>query len=112
MLVLPKKHNFMKPTVKHDRHAQTIQEAWIGDAVLTLYARLRILRESESVDGDKATRMTSNRFLGAFGEPTAVEAKIGREYEANGLDAAFDWIQTQLMPLHEKQEAGRRVKPK
>ena len=102
----------MKPTAKRDRRAQTIEEAWIGDAVLTLYARLRILREGESVDGDKAMRMTSNRFLSAFGEPTEVEAKIGREYAKNGLDAAFDWIQTQLMPLHEKQEAGRRVKPK
>lgn len=102
----------MKPIAKRDRRGQTIEEAWIGDAVLSLYARLRILRQGESVDGDKAMRMTSNRFLGSFGEPTEVEAKIGREYQKNGLDAAFDWIQTQLMPLHEKQEAGRRVKPK
>ena len=92
---------------KRDRRAKTLEEAWIGDAVLTLYARLRILREDESIDGAKATRMTSNQFLGSFGEPTEVEAEIGRVYATGGLEAAFSWIQTRLMPIHEKQEATR-----
>jgi len=94
---------------KRDRRAKTLEEAWIGDAVLALYARLRILREGDSIDGDKAIRMTANHFLGAFGEPTEVEAEIGRVYSSNGLEAAFDWIQTRLMPLYEKQEARRPV---
>lgn len=38
-------------------------QAWIGDAVLTLYARLRILREQGVADGPKAARMSSNQFL-------------------------------------------------
>jgi len=37
--------NGVKP--KRDRRTQTLEEAWIGDAVLTLYARLRILREDQ-----------------------------------------------------------------
>ena len=92
---------------KRDRRAKTLEEAWIGDAVLALYARLRILRESEAIDGAKSIRMTSNQFLGAFGEPTEVEAQIGRVYSTGGLETAFDWIQTRLMPLYEKQEAAR-----
>jgi hypothetical protein len=93
--------------LKRDRRDETLKEAWIGDAVLTLYARLRILREGESIDGAKATRMTSNQFLAAFGEPSEVEAEIGRVYSRNGLDQAFAWIEARLMPLHEKHEAGR-----
>ena len=92
---------------KRDRRAQILEEAWIGDAVLALYARLRILREDGAIDGDKSIRMTSNRFLGAFGEPSEVEAEIGRVYASQGLEAAFAFIEERLMPLHEKQEAGR-----
>ena len=97
---------------KRDRRSKILEEAWIGDAVLTLYVRLRILREDGAIDGDKSMRMSSNRFLGAFGEPSEVEARIGRVYTNAGLEAAFDFIQTELMPLHEKQEAGRRLRGK
>jgi hypothetical protein len=86
---------------------QVLKEAWIGDAVLTLYARRRILREDGKVDGTKAERMTSNRFLSAFAEPSEAEAQIGRVYEQQGLDAAFEFIERKLMPLFEKQEARR-----
>ena len=98
----------MKP--KRDRRAQTLEEAWIGDAVLTLYARLRILREDLAIDGPKSVRMTSNQFLSAFGEPSDVEAQIGRVYANEGLEPAFEFIQERFMPLYEKQEAGRRAR--
>ena len=83
------------------------EEAWIGDAVLCLYARVRILREGGGLDGDKCIRMTSNQFLSGFGEPTAVEAQLGRVYREQGLEEAFGWIEERLMPLFDKQEANR-----
>ena len=89
-----------------------MEEAWIGDAVLTLYARLRILREDLTIDGERSMRMTSNQFLSAFGEPSEVEAQIGRVYASDGLDGAFQFIEERFMPLHEKQEAGRRTRAK
>ena len=60
--------------------AAPVEDAWIGDAVLALYARLKILREDGRVDGEKCKRLTSNQFLGTLGEPTKVEANIGRIY--------------------------------
>jgi dsRNA-specific ribonuclease len=88
-----------------------VTQAWIGDAVLALYARLKILRDDGRVDGEKCTRLTSNQFLGTFGEPTKVEAEIGRVYERDGLEAAFQWIEARLLPLFERQEANRARRP-
>ncbi|MBI1354070.1 MAG: hypothetical protein GC160_06970 [Acidobacteria bacterium] len=82
-------------------------EAWIGDAVLSLYVRRRILERDGRVDGEKSTRMTSNRFLAAWGDPTAVEARIGRIYEADGLEAAFAWIEAELAPRFDREERNR-----
>jgi hypothetical protein len=87
---------------------QTLREAWIGDAVLSLYAREKILREDAKADGDKCVRMTSNQFLSAFGEPSEVEAAIGRRYAEGGLLAAFAWIEERLMPVFARQEENRR----
>ena len=84
-----------------------VNEAWIGDAVLALYARLKILREDGRVDGEKCKRLTSNQFLGTLGEPTKVEADVGRVYARDGLEAAFHWIEQHLLPLFERQEANR-----
>jgi dsRNA-specific ribonuclease len=86
---------------------ETLKEAWIGDAVLTLYVRRRILAEQGAIDGGKAERMTSNRFLSTFGEPSRTEAEIGRLFEASGLEAAYAWIDQHLLPLFEKQESKR-----
>lgn len=86
---------------------QILKEAWIGDAVLSLFARLKILCEDGKVDGEKCARITSNQFLSAFGEPSNVEAQIGRVYEKEGLDAAFAWIEAQLLPLFDRQEQNR-----
>src|SRR3954470_18324006 len=87
---------------------QVSQEAWIGDAVLSLYARLKILREDGRLDGEKCVRMTSNQFLSAVGEPTKVEAEIGRVYEQAGLHAAFAFIEEHLLPIFECQEEKRQ----
>jgi dsRNA-specific ribonuclease len=84
-----------------------LRDAWIGDAVLALYVRTKILREDGVVDGEKYTRMTSNQFLNGLGEPSEVEARIGRVYEAEGLRAAFSVIEAEILPLFEKQEANR-----
>ena len=66
---------------KHERLEQTLKEAWIGDAVLCLYARSKILLEDGLIESDKFVRMTSNKFLGVIGEASEVEAKIGRVYQ-------------------------------
>lgn len=92
---------------KADR-SQILKEAWIGDAVLCLYARRRILSEEDRIDAPKAERMTSNQFLSVFKEASETEAEIGRIYERDGLDAAFAWIEANLMPIHVRQEAKRR----
>jgi hypothetical protein len=89
---------------------EIIAKAWIGDAVLSLYARSLVLRDGGRVDGERCALMTSNQFLGALGEPTRVEAEIGRVYESAGLDAAFAWIEANLLPLFRKQEQNRRRK--
>lgn len=87
---------------------QILKEAWIGDTVLCLYARQRILREDGQTDGPKATRMTSNQFLSAYAEPSETEAEIGRVYEREGLEAAFRWIEEKLMPIFLRQEQKRQ----
>jgi dsRNA-specific ribonuclease len=51
--------------------------------------------------------MTSNQFLAATGEPSEVEAEIGRIYEKEGLEAAFRWIESRLMPVFARQEENR-----
>ena len=82
-------------------------DAWIGDAILLLWARLHILRADGRLDGPKSIRMTSNQFLSAFGEPTAVEAEIGRIYLRDGERAALDWIESNIAPFFAKQEENR-----
>jgi hypothetical protein len=82
--------------------------AWIGDAVLALCARKWILAQPGIKPKERAEafiQMTSNKFLSAIGEPTAMEAEIGRIYESDGLEAAFTHIETIYVPLFEKQRA-------
>lgn len=81
--------------------------AWIGDAVLALFARQFVLRERSMMDGEWFTRMTSNEFLSAFGNPTRVEASIGKLFLEGGLDAAFAWMDAELVPLFRRQIAKR-----
>jgi len=91
----------------NERRRRILKEAWIGDAVLCLYCRSRILKKDGVLDGDKFTRMTSNQFLAGFGDPSEVEADIGRVYRDEGLEAAFAWIEKTLMPKFDKREAKR-----
>ena len=95
----------------NERRRRILEEAWIGDAVLCLYCRSRILRNDGTLDGDKFTRMTSNQFLTVFGDPAEVEAEIGRVYHDEGLQAAFAWIEAKLMPKFDRREAKRNPPP-
>jgi len=83
------------------------EAAWIGDAVLALFARQHVLGERKSMDGEWFTRLTSNDFLSTFGNPTRVEASIGRLYQEQGLDAAFAWMEAELLPMFRKQMAKK-----
>lgn len=76
----------------------------MGDAVLTLFAREYLLATEGKADAAKQARMTSNHFLSAFGEPTAVEARVGRIYQQQGVEAAFGWIRSELLPRFERDE--------
>ena len=93
--------------------------AWIGDAVLALYARQWLLAQPPHplfTRQELFLRFTTNAFLLAVGEPTRVEAGIGRIYKEQGLDAAFAHIEVHLMPLFQKHLAnagkGQRGKKK
>ena len=83
------------------------EEAWIGDAVLALYARRWILENEGRMDSAIFADMTSNQFLNTMGQPTAMEAKIGRAFTAGGLQAAEDLITAELLPLFLKQRHNR-----
>ena len=92
---------------KAEELRQERETAWIGDAVLALFARQFVLRERQTMDGEWFTRLTSNDFLSSFGNPTRVEAGIGKLYLEQGLDAAFAWMEAELLPLFRKQIAKR-----
>lgn len=83
------------------------EAAWIGDAVLALYAREFVLRERGRMDGIWFTHLTSNEFLSAFGNPTSVEAIIGGIYRSEGLAAAHAHIEKEFLPLFRKQIAKK-----
>jgi dsRNA-specific ribonuclease len=86
-----------------DEIEQLRAEAWIGDAVLALFARdwLLIRTGRETTPAERTTLFelfVSNQFLSSFGEPTRVEAEIGRLYQSHGLSAAFASIEEKLLP--------------
>lgn len=87
--------------------AEVRNAAWTGDAVLSLFVREWILREYGAMDGERLTAFTSNQFLSALGNPTEVEAGIGRIYESAGLAAAFAEIEAKLLPRFLAQEKRR-----
>jgi hypothetical protein len=86
----------------HERRRRILEEAWVGDAVLCLYCRNRILKNDNALDGDKFIRMTSNQFLATFGAPSEVKSEIGRVSRDKGLEAAFAGIEAKLMPNFDK----------
>lgn len=81
--------------------------AWIGDAVLGLFARERVLESKGRVDAPAFKNFTSNAFLSALGRATRVEAEIGMVYQREGLGAAFAYIEARVVPLWRAQEARR-----
>ena len=81
--------------------------AWIGDAVLGLFARNWILEKEKKMDAEMFIRMTSNNFLNSFGNPTKVEAEIGFIFNNEGLEKSFIHIEKFLLPLFLKQEKKR-----
>lgn len=83
------------------------KKAWTGDAVLELYVRSWILKQYDCVDAPMKSRFICNQFLSCLGNPTKIEATVGEVYQAEGLEAAFKWIETHLQPLFLKQEAKR-----
>jgi len=83
-------------------------KAWIGDAVLALFAREWILKQKDISTKERAEvfiQITSNQFLASLGEPTTMEAEIGGVYETDGLHAAFDFIEQKILPLF----SGQRI---
>ena len=87
------------------------EKAWVGDAVLALYAREWILRQTDIPLAERAAvfkDMTCNQFLSALGQPTQMEADIGIVYEQNGLAAAFAFIEERFLPVFKKQRQNRR----
>lgn len=83
------------------------REAWIGDAVLSLFAREWLDRNGNAPNADALARMTSNQFLSCFGRPTLVEAAIGLTYRQQGLSEAFLLIESELLPVFQRQESNR-----
>jgi dsRNA-specific ribonuclease len=98
----------IKKAIGSDEKRREQELAWIGDCVLELFSRSWILKNHGKISGEMAIRMTSNQFLANSGNPTAIEAKIGKIYESEGLEPAFLWIEQELLPLFEKQERKRR----
>ena len=90
-----------------NNNSELNKQAWIGDAVLGLFARNWILKKGNKMDAEMFTRMTSNVFLNSFGNPTKVEAEIGFIFNNEGLENAFSHIEKSLLPLFLKQEKKR-----
>ncbi len=95
--------------MKHneERLTREREEAWIGDAVLALFVREWILKEQRSLDGEQFIRFTSNDFLRVIGNPTQVEARIGRVYRDEGMAQAYKYIENNLLPIFLRQERAR-----
>ena len=84
--------------------------AWIGDAVLGLFARNWILEKEKKMDAEMFISMTSNNFLNSLGNPTKVEAKIGLIFNNEGLEKAFSYIEKSILPLFLKQKKKKSDK--
>lgn len=87
--------------------------AWVGDAVLALYARGLLIDCGLHADA-KGTELfknwTSNDFLRRFGDATTVEACIGDAYNAGGIEAAFLHMDQKILPrlVEEWQSFGKQ----
>ena len=84
---------------------QEREEAWIGDAVLGLFARRWILERTGRMDAEMFTAMTSNQFLSTIGNPTRMESRIGRRFLDEGLAAACAFIEAEVLPTFLAQQS-------
>lgn len=91
---------------KHRRLEEVRELAWLGDAVLALWARTWLREQGRGADQDAFSRMTSNQFLSAFGQPDAVEAWIGERYLEAGFEAICAELEAHLLPVYQRQEAN------
>jgi dsRNA-specific ribonuclease len=89
-------------------HQAEQEFAWVGDAVLALWARERVLRETGGINTEAFLHLTANEYLAGIARPTRVEAEIGAVYRRDGLLAAFSHIEARLLPVFRKQQANRR----
>ena len=83
------------------------EDAWIGDAVLSVYARTRVLREQGKISANDERLLVSNRIINSYAQPTKTEALIGRRFRESGFDAAMLWIRENLEPVWAKQTEKR-----
>jgi dsRNA-specific ribonuclease len=86
------------------------EQAWIGDSVLALFAREWILKQTNLTPSERSEvfiQMTSNKFLASLGQPTKMEAEIGAVYRAEGLEAAFKFIDCKFVPVFKKQRINK-----
>ena len=86
------------------------EKAWVGDSVLGLFAREWLLQEHGTIESDEFIQMTCNQFLSTMGQPTKMEARIGYIYETDGLAAAFEFMETELIPQYLIQKKNREKK--
>ena len=91
---------------KHLAVGDQRQLAWLGDAVLALWAREWLERNGRGYEQDAFSRMTSNQFLNAFGQPDTVEAWIGSTFKEQGYEATRELLNTHLIPVFLRQEAN------
>lgn len=86
-------------------------DSWVGDAVLGLCAREWIIvheREWGRPRHELFRDLTSNTFLASVGRPTEVEARLGRIYREEGLEAVRRWFEETLVPVFVRQERNRQ----
>jgi len=95
---------------RSDSESMLRDDAWIGDAVLSLYLR-RLLIDNEvgpaSIRTEVFKYFSSNTFLNSFGRPTVMEAEIGDIYYQEGLESAFRFIEMKYLPVIKRQLANR-----
>ena len=77
--------------------------AWVGDAMLALFMRAKILEKCGQIDTQRFVSVTSNQFLSSFGSPTRVEAQIGILREREGEAAAMSYSEREIWPRAQKQ---------
>lgn len=72
--------------------------AWLGDAQLALFVRVKIIELKGQIDTQSFIAATSNEFLSSLGPPTRIEAQIGILRDRQGEAAAIAFIEQEIWP--------------